>query len=156
MKTRLKNAIFGLAAGIALLAGSFAARAAAPIGRYTIGSEIVTDNSTHLTWQRNLSRSTYSWAAAGTYCQGVSAGGLSTGWRLPTEKELESIIDATVFAPALDSVAFPNVAATGASSTFWSSTPYAGNPGNYWNVGFFYGVAGSSSPATAFSVRCVH
>ncbi|MCP3942463.1 MAG: DUF1566 domain-containing protein [Desulfobacteraceae bacterium] len=51
----------------------------------------VTDNSTGLIWQRHHSEK-MSWDDSITYCDGLGLGG-STDWRVPTVKELYSLID---------------------------------------------------------------
>lgn len=71
-----------------LLGASAGARAAAPTGRYIVGADTVVDTVSRLTWQRAVASSTYTFSAAGAYCQTVSLGGFASGWRLPTIKEL--------------------------------------------------------------------
>ena len=44
-------------------------------------------------------------------------------WRLPTEKELASLIDKQFKSPTIDPAAFPNTPL----GYFWTSTPYSGN-----------------------------
>ena len=69
----------------------------APAGRYTYTSTSVTvyDTKTKLTWQRAATAAQYAMADAKTYCgspaTATALGG--SGWRLPTLKELQSLID---------------------------------------------------------------
>ena len=52
-------------------------------------------------------------------------------WRLPTDKELESLVDRTRFGPALPfGHPFSNVQ----SYCYWSSTAYADSTGHVWAV----------------------
>jgi hypothetical protein len=50
--------------------------------------------------------------------------GFNAGWRLPTIRELNSIVDFGRFDPAIDPKYFPNSRGSG-SSTFWSSSIYS-------------------------------
>lgn len=136
-------------AAAALLAGTFAARAAAPAGRYTVNTDTVVDTQTHLTWQRSFAPLTYTWSAATSYCQGLMAGGFPSGWRLPTKKELQSLVDVSTHAPAIDSIAFPGPFN---NNYFLSSSPNLGGTGGYWAV---YIVDGGSIAVYSGSVRCV-
>ena len=107
-------------ASVALVFLQAPAQAAAPAGRYTIGTDTVLDTATALVWQRAPAPATYAWAAAGTYCQGLTLGGFAAGsWRLPAKLELETLVDDSVYNPAIDTTAFPNTAAP----IFWSSSP---------------------------------
>lgn len=54
----------------------------------------------------------------------------ASDWRLPTRKELLSIVDNGRFGPAIDPVLFPN----SPSSNFWSSSPYADQANSAWQV----------------------
>src|SRR4051812_1027133 len=68
-------------------------RTEAPVGRYTIpGNGTVYDTATTLTWQQAANTTGMKWASAGPYCAGLTApaGG---GWRLPTVKELTTLLD---------------------------------------------------------------
>jgi hypothetical protein len=83
---------------------------AGTVGGAASSVETVTDNWTGLTWQRQQAGKNY--ADAGTYCSQ-----LGNGFRLPTTKELLSLIDPTAYSPAIDRNAFPNTS----SDRFWSS-----------------------------------
>jgi len=127
------------------------ADASAPAGRYTMAAGTVYDNKTKLTWQQTVSSTEYSWADAKTYCTGLGASLGGTGWRLPTVKELQTLIDHSQSSPSIDSTAFPATPA----SWFWSSSPVAGSSSGAWLVSSFYGFTyGSAFPYPSF-VRCV-
>ncbi len=55
----------------------------------------ITDNHTHLTWQRAAPPATTppTLGEAFTYCQGLSLGILTSGWRVPSYKELLTLVD---------------------------------------------------------------
>ncbi len=103
------------------------------------GDGTVTDTSTGLMWQQQACSSTQTWEQALAYCEGLNLGG-HTDWRLPTIKELRSLVDYSRYNPAINTTYFPNAAA----SWYWSST--TGAHGTYfaWVVGFGLGTA----PAT--------
>jgi len=137
---------------VAVLAAP-ALQAAAPSGRYTVATHTVKDEKTGLTWQRTVSQY-HSWAEAKLYCQGLTLGGLESGWRLPTRKELETLVDRRVANPSIDSTAFPDTQA----SYFWTSTPYAGPSPmlNAWFVNFYFGTSYYQQGILRLWVRCVH
>lgn len=75
----------------------------------------------------------------------------ASDWRVPTRKELLSIVDNSRFDPAIDPSYFPNTA----SVHFWSSTPYPEQPNSAWHVYFHYGEAYPNQKANAHPVRLV-
>jgi formylglycine-generating enzyme required for sulfatase activity len=128
---------------------STSAKATAPAGRYTTTGGTVFDTKTKLTWQQTAPAATYTWAAATTYCQSLSLAG--TGWRLPTSKELQTIVDYSQSNPSIDPTAFPATPAT----YFWSSSPLAGSPSSAWFVYFSSGITGFFDVTSSTDVRCV-
>jgi hypothetical protein len=73
-------------------------------------------------------------------------------WRLPTRKELLSIVDNSRFKPAIDSSFFPNAA----PDYYWSSSPYADQAAAFaWQVSFLYGEASPSEKKQSRHVRLV-
>lgn len=75
----------------------------------------------------------------------------ATDWRLPTRKELLSIVDNGRFDPAINTKYFPNTL----SSYLWSSTPYAGQEDSAWHVYFLYGEVYPDGKKNAHPVRLV-
>lgn len=75
-----------------------------------------------------------------------------TDWRLPTRRELETLVNANSSNPSIDPTYFPN---TPASSTFWSGSPYMPNPAAAWTVFFFTGSTGVFNKVLEASVRLV-
>jgi len=143
-----QSARWPLAASLVFIASLSSADA--PPGRYTVAANTVTDTKTGLVWQRVDDGNTYAWAAAGTHCTALSLDG--NGWRLPTEKELQTIVDDTqLTAPMIDPV-FTNTA----SSEYWSATPWGGSPTFVaWFVNFTSGTTLNTQMTTASHVRCV-
>jgi Protein of unknown function (DUF1566) len=140
-----------LVVAIAWLALTKTADANAPAGRYTISAGTVYDTKTKLTWQQSVPTTTYVWADAKAYCSSAAVGAAlgGTGWRLPTIKELQSLIDYTQ-SSAIDQTAFPG---TPAGGLFWSSTPSADTPTSAWAI--VNGKAFAYDMATTAYARCV-
>ena len=144
------------AVSIVVVALTTSADASAPTGRYQVrpadpSGGTVYDTKTKLTWQRLVESTTHTWADAKTYCAGVDANLGGTGWRLPTLKELQTIVDYSQSNPSIDSTAFPSTPA----SYFWSSSPVAGSPSLAWSVYFFNGNTSNGAISTTINVRCV-
>jgi len=135
------------------------AGANAPAGQYVVtacgtGNGTVYDTKSKLTWQQTVSSAMYSWAAAKTYCASVGASLGGTGWRLPTLKELQSLVDysqAGSTAAMIDPNAFPSTPAT----SFWSASPVAGSPSFAWYVYFYTGYTNYDDVSYPSTVRCV-
>src|SRR5438876_835832 len=94
----IKRAIVGVACTAAIAIGGLRAcllaHADAPTGQFSISSDGLTvlDNKTGLRWQRNVDATRYGWLDAMTHCAVLNVAGLY-GWRLPTFKELATLID---------------------------------------------------------------
>lgn len=160
-----RSPLASLILAAALLMPALPSRADAPPGRYTITSGTVLDNKTGLRWQQTLPSGTYTFTAALAYCKALSLAGESTGWRLPSMKELRTLVDESRSNPAIDTTAFPGITATDASamtgSPFWSSTPVATFPIMAWDVDFNggsvgYGIINTKQvQGNSYFVRCV-
>ena len=119
------------------------ARASAPAGRYTVQSGTVRDNKTGLTWEQSPMNLTYAFTTAKLAC--------TNGWRVPTIKELQSLIDyARSGAPKIDTAYFPGTQ----SNYYWSSTPRVGTS-EAWYVDFETGSAFTQVNSLGGYVRCV-
>jgi hypothetical protein len=139
-----------------MLALSPKATANAPSGRYTVSAGTVYDTKTKLTWQQVFPTTSYNWADAWSYCASsvVSSALGGSGWRLPTVKELQTLVDYSQPTTALlmDSTAFSGTPTT----AFWSATPVAGSSSSAWTVAFNYiAYTKSASLTQTLSVRCV-
>jgi hypothetical protein len=110
----------------------------------TLDDQWVRDTLTKLVWQRQASATTMTWTAAKSYCT-------SAGLRLPTVKELFSLVDLTVAQPHIDSKAFPNTPA----EAFWTSSPAAGYCDAAWSVDFHDGRWFVNQDPVTYRVRCV-
>lgn len=72
-------------------------------------------------------------------------------WRMPTKRELETLVYAGAINPAIDTTYFPNTPA----SFFWSGSAFAGLPTSAWYVFFYLGIDGSDGKWSALPVRLV-
>jgi hypothetical protein len=133
-----------------VLGAAWSVQADAPPDRYMIntGQALVTDLRTGLIWQQPANAMQYTWDAANTYCEGLSVGGM-TGFRIPTLKELMTLVDPARVRPAIDTKAFPNTPL----EWFWTSS-------NRYSVGtasvsFETGGTGYFTGTNRLRVRCV-
>ena len=117
---------------------------------------IVIDNNTGLEWQQTPPNNTYYWNDAKTYCDSLFYGGYSD-WRLPSMKELMSIIDYGRLNPAIDTTYFPQTT-NDEYFEFWADFRYLFDSGGYSVEGVDFN-SGHSFSASAenwkFYVRCV-
>lgn len=114
---------------------------------HTSGDE-VTDTHTGLTWRRCSEGQ--NWNTSTQSCDGTPsnmtheqamahAQAQEGGWRVPSVKELQTLVDRACRNPAIDSNLFPSTAAT----WYWTSTPRAGVlPGYVWGISFGNGLVG--------------
>jgi hypothetical protein len=141
----------------AFLVHSGGAQASAPPCRYIVtdggpGNSTVQDTVTGLTWQQTTQNSPVSWTQAATYCSSLTYGG-QAGWRMPTTKELLSLVDFTQRNPAIDSAYFPATP----SKPFWSAPQGTTTSNNMtWYVDFADGYTVSADASSDFLIRCDH
>lgn len=111
----------------------------------------VIDRTTSLMWSReNVPGGTMNWAAAKEACAKLILGG-HTDWRLPTIRELLTLVDYERHDPAIDTDAFKCE-----SAYYWTSTPLHSSPGVYaWVVNFGGGDAGWGDQDDGARVRAV-
>jgi Protein of unknown function (DUF1566) len=137
-----------------------------PSPHYTVQNGTVFDHGTKLTWQEGYDPTTSLPNGVANYCASLTlAGG---GWRAPSIKELESIVDNTRVGPSIDPV-FQMPAETvndTDNQAFYSGTAYAPPPpGEYWwYLNFVAGFTGTGQNTGPFEptpgvgpleVRCV-
>jgi hypothetical protein len=120
----------------------------------------ITDHYTGLLWMKcpegmsgtncqSGSPSQREWGKARAECANLTVAG-KTGWRLPTLKELQSIVDSDSFRPAINTKFF------GASSDpYWTSTPLAEHLSGMAIVVFVDGSTYYVSTGTPAATRCV-
>ena len=143
---RKKTILVSLAIAVPLVAalGMKKVSGSEPPGRLVVNPDgTVTDTVTKLIWQQ---ASTGGAEATGlTACAALSLGSRTTGWRLPTIKELISIVDfESATAPLIDTAAFPGTLTV----TYATSSPTSDA------VGFQDGRIYAGNGGSEF--RCVH
>jgi hypothetical protein len=114
------------------------------------GDGTVTDTNTGLMWQQDEAGA-MTWAKALTYCESLSLS-VYDDWRLPNRNELQSLVDYTRYAPAIDKAIFRNAVSSG----YWSSTTYSNDPVNAWGVSFHFGyISNCNKSDNRYYVRAV-
>ncbi|MFO1264061.1 MAG: DUF1566 domain-containing protein [Rhodoferax sp.] len=116
------------------------------------------DNVTNLIWSLQSQAATWNAATVPTYPDAghnsANRCGFSTGWRLPTRRELLSIVHNGLpdYSTAMVDVAyFPSTFA----NVYWTSDPYAPYPSGAWIVNFYYGHAFAYYKTGTYYVRLV-
>lgn len=112
----------------------------------------VQDNVTGLTWEVKTpanADTTFTRAAVSTYIGAVNGSGELCGltdWRMPTRRELLSIVDHGQSLPAVDLRFFPNTA----SAPYWAHELdlSASVPQRHWTVDFTHGDSSTGSEST--------
>ena len=141
---------------VSTLAGITArpARAAAPRGRYTIAADTVYDSKTRLTWERSVPDTPSDLEGARAHCASAAVAALGgSGWRLPTGKELLTLVDYSVAppGPTIDAAAFPHTPA----AFFWSASSLSRPVPGVMFVDFAYGHGTNYPVGPTSYVRCV-
>jgi hypothetical protein len=125
----------------------------APPGRYELTREVARDRATGLVWQRSYAPAVrLSFDDASRYCASLALDGRQ-GFRLPTVRELLSLVDVDAFAlPQWDQTAF----ATVGPGDLWSQTDVPGSRSSErWAVQFTSGTINKHAPTARNGARCV-
>ena len=109
------------------------------------GDGTISDTSTGLMWQKSTAPGAYLWEQALNYCESLTLAGHSD-WRLPTWKELQSIVDYSSYTPTINTTFFPDTVA----SQYASSTTRADNLSHAWYVDFTIGFVNSYTKWKAY------
>lgn len=110
----------------------------------------VLDTSSELIWQQGYA-SAKNWEAALDYCAYLSLDDVYYEWRLPTIKELQSLVKTERNNPAIDTIVFPGTP----SGKFWSSSTFTSGITEAWYVDFTMGHASTVVKTNTNYVRCV-
>jgi hypothetical protein len=138
------------------------ALAVAPPNQYTVvATGEVRDNYTGLVWQQDTSAATMAWADAAGACAALTTGGHI--WRLPSIRELATLVDEAQVAPSINRAMFPNTKYGSKSNNwYWASHRAAGSTTAAWAINFDDGFTGFNAGAsgdwnyfTAAWVKCV-
>jgi hypothetical protein len=135
----------------------------APDSRYTLNANgTAVDKKTNLTWMRcslgqvwsnntcTGSAQGYTWQGALQIADTTAFAGFSD-WRLPNQKELQSLVENRCYDPSINVTAFPGTQ----SSWAWSSSPSANDSSSAWVVGFYYGGDDYGGKDYSYFVRLV-
>jgi parallel beta-helix repeat protein len=126
-----------------------------PDPRFIESGDCVTDNLTGLMWPKNatLSNAPKTWQQSLDYVASMNSGTGLCGyhdWRLPNRKELRSLIDYSKSYPALpEGHPFTDVQS---GNNYWSSTTFAVNTGDAWNVHVWGGSLSYANKSDAFNI----
>jgi hypothetical protein len=130
-------------------------------GRYLILGPVVLDmHEAGRLWQRVDAPRLLDHAAAVAYCTQLSRGCYASGWRLPSEPELRSLVYKAgglqagrpgYCDPAIDQAAFPSTA----SDHYWTADVDEARGEAKW-VNFFDGREHTDVVTSEKHVRCVH
>ena len=112
---------------------------------------IVIDIKKNLMWQDNPENIEYTenWTFSKEYCSSLTLNGY-TDWKLPTIKELQSIVDISKRKLAINSE-FKFTA----PSSYWSKSQDIVNKSNAWYVGFKTGATFRDSKDYDCYIRCI-
>jgi hypothetical protein len=117
----------------------------------------VTDNATGLMWQQADDGTTREWADSLSYCEALSLAG-HFDWRLPDNKELQSIVDYDKTDwPAIDTnffdctynAGYPLAAPEGDYGWYWTSTTFGDSRQNACYIAFGKAWGDPTMPADA-------
>ncbi|MEA1954573.1 MAG: DUF1566 domain-containing protein [Campylobacterota bacterium] len=113
---------------------------------------MVKDPKTNLIWEDNMhvSEVKITQIKARSYCSQLALGSFND-WRLPTLKELQSIVDYKRYKPAIVKE-FKHV---NRDTLYWSSTPYVKSSDEFWGISFKDGSSSNASEIYDRYVRCV-
>jgi hypothetical protein len=128
---------------------------------FSKSGDVVTDNIHGLLWQDALNTKVdkHSFLEADAYCDNLSLGGLTSGWRVPTVKELASLMKIEAYDPSIDG----NFTSTAYNDAYWTSESQAngtasGSDTFKWDINFKDGVistGGIEHESFDQYVRCV-
>jgi len=112
---------------------------------------IVINLRQNLMWQDDIETIQFavSWGEAGAYCNELDLNGYND-WRLPSVKELQSIVDIKKYNPSILSI-FKYADASG----YWSLSYDMLNKNKAWYIGFKTGATFRDSKDYRCYVRCV-
>jgi hypothetical protein len=119
-------------------------------GEFVLMGDVALDSATGLTWQRDTVTAAYDWASAVDYCVALELDG-GGGWRLPSIKELLTLVDDRHAKPALN----PRVFRGTATGHYWTSTTVAGTTEQARAVSFRFGADAMFDLDVEHAVRCV-
>ena len=110
------------------------------------GACVLRDETTGLLWAK-ADTTTRNWENAISYCAGLNYGGYSSGWRLPSQKELMQAY--------VDGIWTNKTKLSLQINYYWSSSTLSDNTSFAWIVLPNYGLTTNSAKTTTTYVLCV-
>jgi hypothetical protein len=104
----------------------------------------ITDKELNLIWHPTLDKK-YIWAKAKIECEKI-------GYRMPSRKELESLLDLTKYGPAINKEIFSD---TKTDDWYWSGDSCTWNLSLAWYVYFHSGTVSTGNKDASYYVRPV-
>ncbi len=98
------------------------------------GNQTITDQYTGLMWQKREILP-QKWGNALAYCEELQLAGFDD-WRLPTLKELMTLVNEDHNTASIDTSFFPATR----TAAYWTSTTFSGHPGFAWYIRFDTGL----------------
>ena len=133
-----------------------------PVTRFLLKDGEAYDKETKLTWSRCSVGANWK---PGAGCVGQiklmsldkakDVARLKSGWRIPTIKELHSIVENGCTEPAINSAVFPDVNDFNDGAPYWSITSTKEIPSLYYYVDFMKGEVDAHSNGFSMAVRLV-
>ncbi len=150
MTNTLRIRFFAIPIAVSLIAvWAHHSYADAPTDRYVIANGTVLDTKTQLTWEQIPSPDAFTWDEAQTHCKNIALDG--SGWRAPSMKELQTIVDESQITPCIDTTAFTDALA----NQYWTSSPRLNIASHAWLIRFDIGDTNSDDVLSIHRVRCV-
>ena len=115
------------------------------------GDNVVKDLNTNLYWQQMITDEMYSSTDAARYCKDLTYAN-SSDWRLPTPKELLTIVDSSKYNPSINISNFPNMP-TSEYAVLWTSKSC--EDGKVYSLELYNGGIHCNSFTEKHNVICV-
>jgi len=111
----------------------------------------VIDKSTNIMWQDDKEVTQYleNITFAKLYCEELVLNGY-IDWKLPSIKQLQSILDVTQKAPTIN-----QEFKYSSKNNYWSNTSFVTDEQNYWSVDFKTGITSNAEETNTYNVRCI-
>lgn len=114
------------------------------------GDGAITDNLTHLVWQKTPAPDSMTWENALVFAENLALSG-SDDWRLPNIKELQSLNDESLANPSVDPAFFPEIGL----KKYWSGTSLPNQPTKAWYLDTHFGITTYELKTRKLNVFCV-
>jgi len=120
------------------------------------GDDVVIDRATNLMWAADGNRAgsnndnSIQWGNGCVYANNLNFAGF-TDWRIPNFFELFSILNMSIYSPAVKIPPFANIS----SLDYWSSTTDSYDTGEAWYVSLASGITNTATKGSSKNILCV-